>query len=839
MANPLNTNDVKDFLDISREITAEMEKRMKGTHTLNAAYGKMQSIQSGLLADAKKANRLAGEKLNLEDQILKKRAEISAGIKKGNLTDKDIEGLWGELLKKKKELASLEKQAASESQNDLTLQKLGLGTIVGLYKEIRDLYRENPAALAAMASLSVLKNIWNVFQEIDSAAAKFRKDMGTTRDYMVGIDAMARSTAFELRGMGVSAEVAYTAIFEMGKALGSTAYVTKGLTENVSLMQSQLGIAYGTSVNFLKTMAMAAGSVADAQRNMTLFAAKLSMAAEIPLGEVMQDITNASKASYSYLSRNPLELIKAAVEARRFGTSLSATVNQSKTLLNFTANIKAEMEASVLVGKSINLERARTLAYSKDIRGLNKEILKILKDVNFNQLDPLQMDAVAAALGKTSDELSSMLQSEKQMTDLERSTRPDIQAKLKAYKEMMSSTKSRAESEAKSLDTILRIKNNAAATAAVSDAWRRITQQLAEVFLPVIAKTLEGISWVLNNINGEVLKWSGLAVGVVSGVVAIGTALLALRKLTGITAGQGIIDKLFGTSAAGASKLGKLTKTMHGHLSSLGSGINKFLTKVGGGLKTFFIDVSKGLGKGIETIFQGISKGISSLFKPEVFGGILAIGALGVALIPFMFAISKLKGLDWNSLGVAAVALIGFTGAAFGLGALMMTGAGAFIFGAGLVAFAAMGVALLALGKGAESAGTGMLKLGLGLRMTLDSLESLSVLSFSTSIIQIAKMTDAVGKLSEALKNVPTLEIEALSALSNMPVLQVTGGGAPGSATITATAGGFGEEVVSELRQMRTDFKSGAIAANVYLDGQKIDEAIGRRLLFTGQRAPP
>ena len=50
------------------------------------------------------------------------------------------------------------------------------------------------------------------------------------------------------------------------------------------------------------------------------------------------------------------------------------------------------MEASVLLGKSMNLQKARELAYHRDITGLNKEIVKLAKDANFEQLDPFQQD---------------------------------------------------------------------------------------------------------------------------------------------------------------------------------------------------------------------------------------------------------------------------------------------------------------------------------------------------------------------------------------------------------------------------------------------------------------
>ena len=65
------------------------------------------------------------------------------------------------------------------------------------------------------------------------------------------------------------------------------------------------------------------------------------------------------------------------------GTSMTEAARSSSHLLNFSTSISDEMEASVLLGKSLNLQHARELAYKGDILGLNKEILNIAKQSRF------------------------------------------------------------------------------------------------------------------------------------------------------------------------------------------------------------------------------------------------------------------------------------------------------------------------------------------------------------------------------------------------------------------------------------------------------------------------
>ena len=57
--------------------------------------------------------------------------------------------------------------------------------------------------------------------------------------------------------------------------------------------------------------------------------------------------------------------------------------------------------------------------------------------------------------------------------------------------------------------------------------------------------------------------------------------------------------------------------------------------------------------------------------------GALTLALIGAALIPLAFALKKFEGVNWKTLGVAAVALIGLTLAVIGLGAIMLSEVGA------------------------------------------------------------------------------------------------------------------------------------------------------------------
>jgi hypothetical protein len=122
---------------------------------------------------------------------------------------------------------------------------------------------------------------------------------------------------------------------------------------------------------------------------------------------------------------------------------------------------------------------------------------------------------------------------------------------------------------------------------------------------------------------------------------------------------------------------------------------------------------------GMATIAYVLGKAQGEMIK-----GAIAVAILGVALIPFAFAMSLIAGLDIGSVIAAAAGLVIFSAAVFGLGLLMSSGVGAFIFGAGLLALAGLGVAMGVLGAGLLIAGAGFQAIGSSMGSIIETISN-------------------------------------------------------------------------------------------------------------------
>ncbi len=126
------------------------------------------------------------------------------------------------------------------------------------------------------------------------------------------------------------------------------------------------------SAKFLKSISSISRGTAASQKGMIGFTKAMANAAGVPLPEIMKEIADATDDVRIYTGSSVVNLIKGTVEARQMGTTFQKMADTAKKLLDFNASITDEIEASVLLGTNITFQRARELAYRKDILGANR-----------------------------------------------------------------------------------------------------------------------------------------------------------------------------------------------------------------------------------------------------------------------------------------------------------------------------------------------------------------------------------------------------------------------------------------------------------------------------------
>jgi hypothetical protein len=110
------------------------------------------------------------------------------------------------------------------------------------------------------------------------------------------------------------------------------------------------------------------------------------------------------------LGATPELIAKAVTAAKLLGAELEDIVNAGKAQLNFEQSIEAELEAELLTGKQLNLERMRAAALAGDQATVAAELAKnVGTHAEFSKMNVLQQDALAKSMGMSTDAMADML----------------------------------------------------------------------------------------------------------------------------------------------------------------------------------------------------------------------------------------------------------------------------------------------------------------------------------------------------------------------------------------------------------------------------------------------
>ena len=106
--------------------------------------------------------------------------------------------------------------------------------------------------------------------------------------------------------------------------------------------------------------------------------------------KLMENMAGSSEFLAKYVGGSVKEMGAFAIQAAKSGVSLQAIEASMKGALDWETSIGKEMEASMLLGREINLDRFRQLSFAGDAEGAMSEQLRILK--SFGPLENLRID---------------------------------------------------------------------------------------------------------------------------------------------------------------------------------------------------------------------------------------------------------------------------------------------------------------------------------------------------------------------------------------------------------------------------------------------------------------
>jgi len=227
---------------------------------------------------------------------------------------------------------------------------------------------------------------------------------------------------------------------------------------------------------------------------------------------VMQDVASSSARFKLNSGGSAKAMAIAAVSARKMGMSLSQVQNTADGLLDFESSIAAEMEAQLLTGKELNLDKARQFAANQDLAGVAQEISKqeAVQEA-FATNNYFAQQAIAKALSMSVEELAKMHLTQKA---LEKAGFSSAAAREKEYQTLLKTMTQKEALEKIGMEEFTRQQQNIS----FQEKMNNLVENLKSIFMTSLEPAVSRITgfleqnpkWITESIDKVKLFAEGL-----------------------------------------------------------------------------------------------------------------------------------------------------------------------------------------------------------------------------------------------------------------------------------------------------------------------------------------
>ena len=517
---------------------------------------------------------------------------------------------------------------------------------------------------------------------LETSVVGVSRALGTTGADAEKIFSRARGAAAQL---GMPLEDALGSLVEFNQHLGTSANVSTETAKSIALIDKKMGLGADAAAGLYKYAASSGKSMKDVMDE-TVGATKqfnkLNKTIISP-AKILQDVAGASAATALSTKKFPGGLAAAAAQARKLGTDLEKSEAAMSGMLDFETSINAEMEAEVLLGRQLNLEKARIAALNGDIKTFNEEIAKQgITAASFGKMNVLQQQALAEAFGMQREDLAARLKGEEAQKKLSEEsakngvsqTEQILNAKEAgaALNTEIAGTVTTSESLSKIWETISLklgdIANESGLIAMLQNGLKSVSEWLSTVDAETWGDNIKStVQWLIDNWNTIKNTLIGIA------GISIASKVWGMYKALSATLGLG--QKLIGTMGKipGANMADDAAKAAKG-----GGGWWGSIKKGFGNLKTGVANFAKDPIGSIKTqasklnpknlIGKNFSKILGRLMGPAAAAieGILAYSDIKGMIASGQTGAELTQNIGRRSYGAIGSALGGIGGAALG-----------------------------------------------------------------------------------------------------------------------------------------------------------------------------
>ena len=351
-------------------------------------------------------------RLQTKIQLLAEEDKLTSTIKQTNnsilLMSEELLLKSGKKLRVDKDIARQALRALDAQDRiteELAQQFSGVVKLYQSYQDIKDVFSgllPTAAKFAAGIGIALLAAI-----KFQKAIADTRKELGVSVSTAAKLNTQNKILGLAAKAYGLDVEDIKNAQTAIRKDLGASVQESVKLSLSFARTAAATGQTSEELSGTLSIMESISGASREVLLNQIRTNAAMIEAAGVAPALVMKDIAENSEFFASFAKQGGQNLIGAGIAARKLGLDMSAVKGITESLLDFETSIEASQTASLLLGRQINTDKARQLAFSGDQEGLMKEITRLAgSEAEFTKMNAFQRDALAKSLGLSTEALA-------------------------------------------------------------------------------------------------------------------------------------------------------------------------------------------------------------------------------------------------------------------------------------------------------------------------------------------------------------------------------------------------------------------------------------------------
>ena len=430
----------KTFEDVENT-NKEISKQMGGMGDAMSALGKafpnlsekfnLGGIQEEMEKIAKQNIENLEKERILTEKILNLRKEEGISLKDMN-AGKGSEQLQN-LVNMKNELSSVNKVASSSGKGlgmvTQAIGNMGGGGAGGVLKMLSGggglggllggaggaaggAAALNPYVLAATVLLEILKKVYDAMKMLDGQAGEIAKGLNLTYGEATKVNSELVKMAENSNYTSVTTKKLGESLMSINKSMGTNAQISAKTLETFTMLKNAAGVTDEAQMSMLKTAA-ATGEEYDSAFKSFQSSAKIATYQKgiaVNTKQLFEEQAKLSNRIKISLEGGASALGEQMVRAKVVGLDLEKASAAADQLLNFESSIESELSAELLLGKNINLEKARQASLNNDLATVAEEISKnVGSAADFTKMNRIQQESMAKAVGMTADGLADML----------------------------------------------------------------------------------------------------------------------------------------------------------------------------------------------------------------------------------------------------------------------------------------------------------------------------------------------------------------------------------------------------------------------------------------------